>query len=34
MTRGWGVKLHADAGYEMAKETAKKYNLDIEEELK
>jgi urocanate hydratase len=31
---GMGVIRHADAGYEIAKETAKKNNLDIEDQLK
>jgi urocanate hydratase len=31
---GLGVIRHADAGYEMAKETAKKNHLDIQERLK
>ena len=31
---GIGVIRHADAGYELAKETAKKFDLDIEERLK
>ena len=31
---GLGVIRHADAGYELAKETAKKNHLDIEERLK
>jgi urocanate hydratase len=31
---GMGVIRHADAGYELAKETAKENNLDIEERLK
>lgn len=31
---GMGVIRHADAGYDLAKETAKKNNLDIEERLK
>jgi urocanate hydratase len=31
---GMGVIRHADAGYELAKETAKKNNLDIGERLK
>src|SRR5690348_15899375 len=31
---GMGVIRHADAGYELAKETAKKNHLDIEERLK
>jgi urocanate hydratase len=31
---GMGVIRHADAGYELAKETAKKNNLDIQERLK
>src|SRR5215204_2666857 len=31
---GMGVIRHADAGYEMAKETAKKFDLDIEKRLK
>lgn len=31
---GMGVIRHADAGYELAKETAKKYNLDLESRLK
>ncbi len=31
---GIGVIRHADAGYEVAKETAKEFNLDIEEKLK
>jgi len=30
---GMGVIRHADAGYEMAKETAKKFDLDIEKRL-
>jgi urocanate hydratase len=30
---GMGVIRHADAGYEIAKETAKKYGLDINERL-
>jgi urocanate hydratase len=30
---GLGVIRHADAGYEIAKETAKKYNLDINNKL-
>jgi urocanate hydratase len=31
---GMGVIRHADAGYEVAKETAKKNNLNIEDQLK
>ena len=31
---GIGVIRHADAGYEIAKETAKKFHLDITERLK
>ena len=31
---GIGVIRHADAGYEIAKETAKEFNLDIDERLK
>ncbi|MGH2565672.1 MAG: urocanate hydratase, partial [Ginsengibacter sp.] len=31
---GLGVIRHADAGYELAKETARKNNLDIEDKLK
>jgi urocanate hydratase len=31
---GMGVIRHADAGYEIAKETAKKFDLDINEKLK
>ena len=31
---GLGVIRHADAGYELAKQTAKENNLDIEERLK
>ena len=31
---GMGVIRHADAGYELAKETATKYNLDLQEKLK
>lgn len=31
---GLGVIRHADAGYELAKETAKKYALDLSERLK
>ena len=30
---GLGVIRHADAGYEIAKETAKKFDLDLEEKL-
>jgi len=29
-----GVIRHADAGYDIAKETAKSHNLDIDERLK
>jgi urocanate hydratase len=29
-----GVIRHADAGYELAKETATKFDLDLEEKLK
>jgi urocanate hydratase len=29
-----GVVRHADAGYELAKETAKKHGLDLAERLK
>lgn len=31
---GMGVIRHADAGYELAKETAKKFNLDLQSRLK
>ena len=31
---GMGVIRHADAGYVIAKETAKEYNLDIADRLK
>jgi len=31
---GMGVIRHADAGYDIAKETAKSHNLDIDERLK
>ncbi len=31
---GMGVIRHADAGYDLAKQTAKKYDLDINERLK
>ena len=31
---GMGVIRHADAGYEIAKETAKEYGLDINDEFK
>ena len=27
MTRGWGVIRHADAGYELAKDTARETDL-------
>ncbi|NPA34597.1 MAG: urocanate hydratase [Chlorobi bacterium] len=30
---GIGVVRHADAGYELAKETAKKFNIDLDERL-
>jgi urocanate hydratase len=31
---GTGVIRHADAGYELAKQTAKTYSLDIDERIK
>jgi urocanate hydratase len=31
---GIGVIRHADAGYEIAKETAKEFDLDLDERLK